>query len=189
MILLVVVQKMVCKKTSMILKKTGETVTVFCTNSAPEAFSGVLRCGWTSFDGAKKAEKETPFTLEAFAPATPVAVFEDLPDLTENVLYAAASGLDTAFFRAHDFREYKIPGKAKLTLTEISRTPEALTFTVTSDVFAHAVHFHTKDDVLFSDLYFNLLPGETKTVVLRDPGALTLADLAPDCVFPEAASR
>jgi len=65
----------------------------------------------------------------------------------------------------------------QLSVSNFSRGSDGqLLVTVTSDVFAHAVHFTmidpaTEDDFLYSDNYFDLLPKEQRIIVISGPGS------------------
>jgi len=63
------------------------------------------------------------------------------------------------------------------------RNSEELSFTIKSDVFAHAVHFNMGEDKLFSDQYFDLLPGESRWITLENAGGILLNDLHADCIY------
>ena len=58
-----------------------------------------------------------------------------------------------------------------------------ISFTVTTDVFAHAVHFGLGASAKFSDQYFDLLPGESRRITLSDPGHITANDIHPQSIY------
>jgi beta-mannosidase len=66
--------------------------------------------------------------------------------------------------------EKEIPlQRSVITVTE---TPDSggLSFTVTSDVLARGVYLTSEDEGIFSDNYFDLLPGQSKTIAFSQRG-------------------
>jgi len=49
-----------------------------------------------------------------------------------------------------------------------------LEFDVMTDRFAHAVYFDLPDDVLLSDAYFDMLPGEIRHITAQADAAFAL---------------
>ncbi|TFH16912.1 MAG: hypothetical protein E4H02_04365 [Lentisphaerales bacterium] len=56
--------------------------------------------------------------------------------------------------------------------------------TVTSSVFTHAVHFNIPGDYRMSDHYFDLLPGERRTVRIYDGSNIAPDSLSATGVVP-----
>lgn len=69
---------------------------------------------------------------------------------------------------------YFIPEKIRLqrSVINIMETPDSggLSFTVTSDVLARGVYLTSEDEGIFSDNYFDLLPGQPKTITFSERG-------------------
>jgi len=65
-----------------------------------------------------------------------------------------------------DFRSWQLP-PATLHVGEITRTEGMPSFTVRTDLYAHAVHFSLDERVLLSDEYFDLLPGESRQIFIE----------------------
>lgn len=105
-------------------------------------------------------------------------------DLSKGVIFASGDGLDTATLFDREQYRLDIPRAAELTVTDVCRDENGLSFTVTTDVYAHGVHFGLHESVLLSDCYFDLLPGESKRVTVKDCG-IELSQIVPTCVFVE----
>ncbi|WP_339268884.1 glycoside hydrolase family 2 protein [Paenibacillus sp. FSL R5-0470] len=70
---------------------------------------------------------------------------------------------------------YFIPEKEirlQRSVINIMETPDSggLSFTVTSDVLARGVYLTSEDEGIFSDNYFDLLPGQPKTITFSERG-------------------
>jgi beta-mannosidase len=70
---------------------------------------------------------------------------------------------------------YFVPEKEirlQRSVINIMETPDSggLSFTVTSDVLARGVYLTSEDEGIFSDNYFDLLPGQPKTITFSKRG-------------------
>ncbi len=74
------------------------------------------------------------------------------------------SGLIPATVAAGEFRKWQL---SESTVQMVWNVNDAQRFLVTSDMYAHAVHFGFDEKVLLSDEYFDLLPGETREIVIE----------------------
>ncbi len=169
-----------------ILKQKDDNLLVYLTNSSLSPIDAQITCGYTDFEG--KSEGELSFTA-SLPPCAPATCIGSMPigkyDLTRGVIYAKSTDpkILTATLRSDDFSTLRIPKKAKLTITDFEKKEDAVSFTVSSDAFAHAVHFGLGEEKLFSDLYFDLLPGESRRITIENAKKIEQKDLKPDCVF------
>ena len=142
-------------------------------------------CGYVSFDGVYGKRVTMSVDLPAYAPATLIGTMpaSDL-DLVNGVVYAKVEGKEelTTTLHTGDFRTLNVTRKANLVLSDIKESKDGISFTVTTDVYAHAVHFGVPAENRFSDQYFDLLPGESRKIILKNPVNITAADIKPDCV-------
>ena len=172
----------------LILRRDGDTVNIYCTNSRQEARTVRIEYGYTTFDGSTSGVRTVTVQLPAHAPATLIASTQvGGRDLTGGVFFARSESEDilSAILRADDFRTLQLPGKAQLTVSDVRTTEEGIAFTVSSDIFAYAVHFGVSAENRFSDQYFDLLPGESRRILWRNPNGGTVADLHPESVYIE----
>lgn len=165
-----------------VLKRDGDTVNVMCANAAPTPCKFELTCGYVDFEGNYGKTETFTVDLPAYAPMTKIATIsaKDI-DLNKGVIYAKGNG-NKAILRVTDFKNLQIPRKAKLTLSNAKKTEDGLTFTVSSDIFAHGVHFGVTADKVFSDQYFDLLPNESKEITIKNSD-ITVDDIKADCIF------
>ena len=75
-----------------------------------------------------------------------------------------------ALLRSADFRNLLL-SQPETRITDLKVSGGNTFFTVTSDKYAHGVHFGFKDDVLLSDEYFDLLAGESREVTVSGKDA------------------
>ena len=94
------------------------------------------------------------------------------------MFYAKDKTGSVATLRVDDFRNLSVPEDAGLSVTDEEKNGKSISFTVTAAKFAHAVHFGLPASYVFSDQYFDLLPGESRRIVLTDAGDLTPADIS-----------
>lgn len=168
----------------LILRKDGDRVNVYLTNSSPECFNTKLTYGYVSLDGNVKKNYTADVKLEAFSSACVVAEIPvENADFEKGLFFASGEGLDSATLYYNDFYRLELPRRAKLTLNEVEAEEGGLVFSITSDVYAHGVHFDLPDGVMPSDCYFDLLPGESKTVTIKKAEKLVLSDITAQCVF------
>jgi beta-mannosidase len=168
----------------LVLRRSELGVQVLCSNDTAEDRVYRLECGYVTFGGeyapAKEIEVEIPaFTKRHLAAELPLEGM----DLEKGAFYVRGEGLLPVTLRTADFRQLQLPRAAKLTVSDVKRIGESLQFRVSTDVFAHAVHFGLAAERLFSDQYFDLLPGESRVVILRNAQGLTEADIQPRSIF------
>ncbi len=170
----------------LLLSKEEGVVRVYAVNDTAEARDWEVELGYTDFTGEKNTRQTVTVHVPAFEKLLPVG---ELPlgkdDLTRGVFYAkeASGTLSTAFLRGADFCELEIPKAASLTVTEVEQAGDALSFTVTADCFAYAVHFSLPAEARLSDCYFHLLPGESKRVTLYNAADLQVKTVTASCLF------
>jgi len=169
-----------------VLRRAQDSVQVLCSNDSDRDREYRLQCGYVAFDGTNGRAQELTVKLPAFTKGLVVA---QLPleglDLEKGVFYARGdqNGPLPVTLRTADFRQLQLPRPARLTVSQVERVESSLRFRVSTDVFAHGVHFGLGADRRFSDQYFDLLPGESREITLHNAQGLTEADLNPQAVF------
>lgn len=169
-----------------ILREENGKVKVMGINDTPSPVELSLEYGYLSFDGKKRETEKTAVNLDCHS-RTIVHTFQKAdfdekrgcyfvkPENTDSVLPAA---LRSGVFRDLDFGW---PGNiAKpVAVSNVERNGDDISFTVSSDVYVHALHFPGYDDYRFSDNYFDLLPGESRTITLYMAPESISADKLP----------
>ena len=172
--------------TRLIWKREGDEAILYASNDTEKPLTLHLNCGYVSFEGACGDAQEFCVELAAFTKTEVVGrVKIGDADLMHGVIYARAAeqGVLPVTLRTADFRELDLPRAATLTVSDKKKVGEEISFTVTADVFAHAVHFGLDAAVKASDEFFDLLPGEARRVTLSCAGEVDLDEIRPRCVW------
>lgn len=145
-------------------------------NDTGEPLRGTLEAGWMRFDGTDRDLR--PLTLDLPPFSRTVAATFDLPSesqLPTGTFGALSSlpGLQGVAWRQGRYRDAP-PPPARPTVVSRRVVGDDLELAITSPTFAHAVGFDLGGDWRFSDAWFDLLPGEVRTV--RVQGGARLAD-------------
>jgi beta-mannosidase len=168
----------------LILRAEGEDIRVVVANGSPDALPLKVEYGYVSLDG-KLVELET---CQVKAPAlerTELCVFpRDAHDPTAGLWIARVPGnaaVEPAVFRAVDHRQLRTvdPG---LSFSVVDVQEKACAIQVSAQAYAHAVHFTLPGEALPSDNYFDLLPGETRTVHIASQATLDPSNIDVTCV-------
>lgn len=162
----------------LILREKNGVVTVTLANDTRITLKGALEYGVMSLDGRQREIQRARFTALPLS-RTVVATFDKgRGDPSKQVWMARTGRLNTAeveilpaTLRATDVRRMALPAPT-LALAVSKAGPGLWTARVSSDVFAHAVHFILPEGAVPEDDYFDLLPGETRDVTIASPRAL-----------------
>lgn len=168
-----------------ILRKDGDSVKVYCSNDTSEEKEIRLHCGYVSFAGQYGPVTELTAVLPAYSGETLIGEVSCAgADLVKGIMAAWSEdpAIVPATLKTADFRELEVGAPVNLKADEFRREGDALSFTVSCDSFAHAVHFGLPSGRRFDDLYFDLLPGQKKRVTLYNAQGLTEKDIVPQSI-------
>ena len=160
----------------LVLRRGGEgfggepgTVVLIAVNGGPMPLRQTVRFGYQSYDG--RQVELTEVTI-AIPPRSHLVVAScPVPDaarLAAGTVVAQATGatdLEPVAWRHGTYRAAALP-PAHVRVVSSRRRGDAVRVTVATDNFAHAVQLNVGDDARPSDQYFDLLPGERKTVTV-----------------------
>ena len=149
---------------------------VLAINTRPESVRLRLRVGYAAYDGSASPDREVEVAVAPHSRAVVATVPLAGLDLSRGTVAAVpddpCSGFLPAFLREGRHRDTALPpASPHVVRTEVCG--DDLLVTVSTDAFAHAVHLVLPDDARPSDNYFDLLPGESRTV--RIPGGAAIA--------------
>ena len=153
----------------MAIRKADDGFTLFIVNDSDESIKREICVGYTSFDGKTVREKkisiDAPHGITKFA--MDIAVSED--ELKKGAVYAydTENVLDKAIYRTDSQILSDIPS-AEVEVSDIHSDGKDTFITVTSKTYAHGVYIEDAEEWDVSDLYFDLLPDESKTIVIRN---------------------
>ncbi len=155
-------------------------------NDGPAPLTATLRVGYLAYDGGNA---DLP-TIEVILPphsrqtlaAWPLPAAGKLVVGTVVAWPVAADGpLEPVVWRHCRHRDAKLPA-ASVRVVEAQLIGEDLRVTVASDCYAHAVHLAIGGDYRLSDHFFDLLPGESRTITIYQGAGLAGSGLNATCV-------
>lgn len=143
-------------------EKEGKVVVIGC-NDTGKSCSFLAEIGYISFDGSVHSTREIPVVV----PAGRSCVLEErLPDYDPQrgvyVVLPDSNQVEFALLRRTDIRRMAIHGRVNVLSYEDQG--QDLVVTVQAETYTHGVYF--EGDLPCSDQYFDLLPGQEKTVTL-----------------------
>lgn len=131
----------------------------------------LIEYGYISFDGKEKVTENAILELMPHSKKTVFEFQKGKYDFTKGacIVRPAPGRADILpkILRTGVFKDLNIP-EAVLKVSNIKTDKRNIIFDVSSNLFAHAVHFNPGEDILFSDDYFDLLPEEKRTIVVYD---------------------
>ncbi len=170
--------------------ENGRRITVVGINETPGDISLEVEYGYIAFDGKTIDSKTVAIMLPHFSRGTVLSFEAGSHDERKGTYFARvlnnSQSIQLALLRKLPHRDLDIPAaNVRITGIEILNdknqageksvaggskgdSMKAFAVTVQSATFAHAVHFKLPDEARLSDEYFDLLPGESKRVVIYD---------------------
>ena len=133
-------------------------------NDTPEEVSVRAQLGYLSFDG-KEARLE-PLEIQVPARSRRYVYEGPLPDYDAKAGCLAVipeGAFEPCILRAGDLKDWRLPSDPQLQ-AEVRQEGENAAVTVSSPVYAHLVR--VEGDFRCSDNYFDLLPGQSKTITV-----------------------
>ena len=128
-----------------------------------------IEYGYISFNGKEKATWKATVELKPYSKKIVFEFQKGKYDFSKGICFVKPipdrADILSKTLRSGVFKEHNIP-KAVLRVSNIKTDKENMMFDLSSNVFAHAVHFNLGDDILLSDDYFDLLPEEKRTIVI-----------------------
>jgi len=158
----------------LILREQQGKILVMMANDTQKEIKGALEFGRVGLDG-KGAKVSTKMFKCPPLSRTCIATFKrDQADVTKNLWIARvkkSAEILPAIFRATDFRQLQTSEPA-FSVKVVKAGKGLWDITVGSDVFAHAVQLNLPKNAEPTDNYFDLLPGESRTVRVLASGTL-----------------
>ncbi len=163
----------------------GERICVIGYNDTPQSHSFDAEYGYMTFDGQVRQSSQVHITLSPFSRELVLEFGQEGYSKAEGCFFVRPLGtgvVQPAVLRAPEIRNLRLP-RAKLEVSGFDREGHSVSFTVRSDVFAHAVHFGLEDGLNLSDEFFDLLPGEAREItVCNVPADFKPEDIEPSCI-------
>lgn len=143
--------------------------------------------GYCSFDGKSKESFYADAHVEKFGRSTVISLDIRQYDLANGCIYASGKGLIPAILNSGEFRTLHYHPKPQIHVSsKLSPCGKDLEISLSADQYAHAVHFNLDDRIKLSDHYFDLLPGESRTITAYNiPAGLDARTLCAAAVNKE----
>jgi beta-mannosidase len=171
----------------LIMRLKDDLVHVMLCHDGADDFEADLEYGSVSFDGSSLNTEILSVKVGARSQKQVLSFPKPDGVAAERVVFCRLKGSETipALLREVPFRSLRLT-KPQLGLSEEERTKESVTLKISSDKFAHAVHFGLSPVFLLSDEYFDLLPGESRTISIeikegREVSLPSLDELIMNC--------
>ena len=150
----------------LVIRRVKGELKIFLANDALFEARVPVEYGYASFDGTTKDAASAEFRMPAASAGEVLSVGCDC-DFKNGAFYVKplSDGLPPAIYMGHTPKELGLR-PAAVAAGKNNGIGE-FSFAVSSDTFLHAVHFELPDDILLSDEYFDLLPGETRVITAR----------------------
>lgn len=161
----------------LIMREVDGKITVMGINDTSSAVEFDVLYGYTSFDGSSSSINTNSLKLEPYSRYQVLEFKKGDHDFKRGCCFVkpvdkSCPALPAAL-RTADFRQLILP-EAQIQISDFHTLSGNAVFTVSSSVYAHAVHFGLDDGTHLSDEYFDLLPGESRTItVYNAPDSLS----------------
>lgn len=166
----------------LILRPVGDSeIRVVIANDTAESTTFDLEYGYVSFDGVIADVHTLAVEVTASSRMELVTFPRGGHDPAGGVWFARTEGVPLAIFRAMDYRNLQ-PVTCNLQLDVTERDGNVITVRVTTDAYAHAVHFTLPEGATPSDNYFDLLPGESREIHVFSTAPLDADSIGVTCV-------
>jgi beta-mannosidase len=168
----------------LILRPHGEEIRVVLANDTRQSAAFDLEYGYTSLDGTVQDLARARVEASPLARTELCTFGRGDHNALDGLWFARAPGqpgIEPAIFRAVDYQQLRTTQPA-LALSIVERGPSWATVEVSAKHYAHAVHFDLPQDSLPSDNYFDLLPGETRTVRIVSTQSIAAGQIGVTCV-------
>ncbi|MDR2370620.1 MAG: beta-mannosidase, partial [Treponema sp.] len=144
----------------------GKTVRVMGINDTPEDRVVEAEYGYVGFDG-KYSSSKISLSLKAFSKA----VVHEFPlppeDMKKGLVFIRGGGAPAAVLRTGVFREYA-KAESIVSVLDVETRGNDCRVTLKSSGYSHAVSLGLPADVRQDDDCFDMLPGDVKTVTVKD---------------------
>lgn len=152
-----------------ILREENGKVKVLGVNETGKLEAFDVEYGYVSFDGKERNTSVINISLPAFSRGIVFEFGKGSYDPNNGAFFVKPfdAAVIPAVLRTNDFRRLNVQ-KPDIKICDVERKGDTVSFTVTADTYAHAVHFGLSEEIHLSDEYFDLLPGEQRRIELQN---------------------
>jgi len=168
-----------------VLREKERALEINILNDTGEVSHFFIEYGYISLTGSKKNISKAEINIRPYSKIKIKTDIQTAPfDMRSGVFYAKAVDSESilpASLRADEIRQMDL-GLPDLRISVID--PSQDIFEISTDKFAHGVHFGIDEDIISSDKYFDLLPGEKRKIRIQGrKRKITAADVIPRSVM------
>lgn len=172
----------------LILREQNDNLSVMGHNHTDKFLNIEIECGYQAFDGSEKNSIVTTVTLPPFSRTILLKLPAGHYDRKKGCYFAKSVNdlefISTSILITEAVKELDLP-VPEFNIFDYKENEECIEFCITTNSYAHAVHFDLGDDVKLSDSYFDMLPGEVKRIkVLKGIQNIIFEDIKPFCIIP-----
>jgi beta-mannosidase len=161
----------------------GKAVRVMGINDTPEDVRLELEYGYVSFEGKYETEK-VPLTLGSFSKAIVREFAMPSGDTSRGLVFARGGEAPLAILRTGPFRNYQ-RAESGVSVLNLETAGGDYRVTLKSSGYSHAVSLGLPGDIRLDDEYFDMLPGEVRTITIRNAsGRVETSAIRAACLVP-----
>lgn len=151
-----------------IIRQRDDKIIVKAMNDTNQLLQFSAEYGYASLDGKFRETKRNGFELKPFIRKTLIELDIGEYDLSKGCFFFKPDDecVLPAILRNGEFKLLQIP-KAQLVICGMDINGGQIKVTILSETFAHGVHVELPEGCEASDLYFDMLPGEKRSILLQ----------------------
>jgi beta-mannosidase len=158
----------------LILRQQDEWFQLTAINETSCSINETLEYGLMRYDGAEKRSSQIEVELPPYSRSVVLQWGVESYDSRNSFIFvkpiSEESKMKPVILRSDVFRSLSI-SESQFKIDNFQNINNGQScFTVTSDTFAHAVHFGLNETIRLSDEYFDLLPGEQRKIIVSHEG-------------------
>jgi beta-mannosidase len=167
-----------------ILRTVKGIVRVIGFNETPSNQQITLEYGSMTFSGNDRQTETKSIVIKPHGHRIVLEFpFSEIDPTQQFYFVLPNNNLSPALLRQIEFRNQKHT-QPVLSIHDLTKQTNSIQFILTTDVFAHAVHFSLESSIVVSDEYFDLLPGQQKSLTLSNlPADFAAINILPRSVF------
>lgn len=151
--------------------ETSIAVNITAINETPQLKELEIEYGYISFDGSVKDTKREINSLKPYSRIILKQFRQKGYDTLKGIYFARIinSGTSCSYtaecLRMHPYNDLKMPD-TEVAIMDVKYKGGDTILTVSAKSYAHAVHFKLPDEINLSDEYFDMLPGESRNIII-----------------------
>jgi len=142
-----------------------KSVRVMGINDTPNEKTMEIEYGYVSFTGEYKTEKKN-ITLPAFSKGIVLEFKMPAEDVKKGLIFVRGENTPLAILRTGTFKDY-LPAESTVEIIKTEEKGSDLAVTLKSSGYSHAVSLGLNPEYHLDDDYFDMLPGDVRTVLVK----------------------